>query len=106
MFAVGQFVIPPDHACLDGHFPGRPIVPGMVLLDEALSLIGDHLPGRIVSGLASAKFLAVVLPGQVVEVQCGTPPADPSAPSRVDFACVVAGGIVARGTARLRALAL
>jgi 3-hydroxyacyl-[acyl-carrier-protein] dehydratase len=101
MRVVGQFVIAHDRACLDGHFPGRPIAPGVVVLDEALSLIADHLPGWSVSGLASAKFLSVVLPGQAVEVQCGPMPADPAS-GRVDFACFIVGRAVVRGVARLQ----
>ncbi|MBS1142561.1 MAG: hypothetical protein H6R13_4014, partial [Proteobacteria bacterium] len=27
---------PSDHPALTGHFPGRPIMPGVVLLDQAI----------------------------------------------------------------------
>ena len=35
--AVGSFTIPADHPTLPGHFPGRPVVPGVVLLDEVMA---------------------------------------------------------------------
>jgi 3-hydroxymyristoyl/3-hydroxydecanoyl-(acyl carrier protein) dehydratase len=44
--------IPADHPALPGHFPGNPIVPGVVLLDEVLSA----LPGRM--DIPWAKFHA------------------------------------------------
>ncbi|WP_325170140.1 ApeI family dehydratase [Noviherbaspirillum pedocola] len=62
--------IPADHPAFAGHFPGMPIVPGVVLLDEALHAIGVAL-GRDISDcrIASAKFLAPVLPGQALAVE-------------------------------------
>ena len=37
--------IPPDHPAFAGHFPGRPIVPGVLLLDHAL-LLAEQRMGR------------------------------------------------------------
>jgi len=34
----------PDHPALAGHFPGRPIVPGVLLLDAAIHGIGQAVP--------------------------------------------------------------
>jgi 3-hydroxyacyl-[acyl-carrier-protein] dehydratase len=50
--------IPPDHPALPGHFPGEPIVPGVVLLNEVLSAI----PGSV--HIPWAKFHAPLLPGE------------------------------------------
>jgi 3-hydroxymyristoyl/3-hydroxydecanoyl-(acyl carrier protein) dehydratase len=60
---VSGFVIPPDHPCLAGHFPGRPIVPGVVLLDKVAAVLGV-VPG----GFGNVRFSRPVRPGDRVEV--------------------------------------
>jgi 3-hydroxyacyl-[acyl-carrier-protein] dehydratase len=59
-----------DHPALAGHFPGRPIVPGVVLLDAAVHALGELL-GASTSGaieVRSAKFLSPVAPGETVMI--------------------------------------
>jgi 3-hydroxyacyl-[acyl-carrier-protein] dehydratase len=58
------FSIDKDHPAYAGHFPGMPITPGVVLLDEALYLIANaEQCGLQQCKLNSAKFLKPVLPG-------------------------------------------
>jgi 3-hydroxyacyl-[acyl-carrier-protein] dehydratase len=56
-----------DHPAYAGHFPGRPILPGVVLLDRAQRALEQACALRI-SGLALAKFLSPVLPGEALEL--------------------------------------
>jgi 3-hydroxymyristoyl/3-hydroxydecanoyl-(acyl carrier protein) dehydratase len=53
----------PDHPVFEGHFPGHPIVPGVLLLDFALREI-ERVHGAPIKGwrVASAKFLHAVTP--------------------------------------------
>ncbi|UCV11644.1 hypothetical protein KI614_16155 [Dechloromonas denitrificans] len=55
--------VPADHPSFAGHFPGRPIVPGVVLLDQAIRF-AEQLLERPVSGwqIGNAKFLSPVAP--------------------------------------------
>ncbi len=57
--------IEPDHPCLPGHFPGTPIVPGVLLVERVLEAaeawVGRPLPLRAVPGV---KFPSSLRPGE------------------------------------------
>lgn len=54
--------IDPTHPALPGHFPGDPIVPGVVLLDRVIACIESE--GRTLRRLLAVKFLAPLRPGE------------------------------------------
>lgn len=87
------FVIARDHPALAGHFPGNPIVPGVVLLDELASALERELKGMSITGSKAAKFLSPLLPGEVctlrfTHAKTGT----------VKFECLVKTRQIASGT--------
>ena len=65
-----RFDIPIDHPCFPGHFPGQPILPGVLLLDRVMSLAQISL-GKPLNECTvyNVKFLAAVMPGDVLDVQ-------------------------------------
>lgn len=63
-----QFAVPPDHPSLPGHFPGRPVVPGVVVLERVLDAIeAGHGPLGALR-LPQVKFMQPLLPGETAEV--------------------------------------
>ena len=67
--------VPADHPAFPGHFPGRPIVPGVVLLDRAI-LFAEEMLGQ--PGLnwqvGNAKFFSPVLPEEALTFVLTTKP--------------------------------
>ncbi len=58
-----SFYIPPDHPAFAGHFPGMPITPGVVLLDEVLHAIAVAQKIDLKKcKIGNVKFLNPVLP--------------------------------------------
>jgi 3-hydroxyacyl-[acyl-carrier-protein] dehydratase len=59
-----------DHPAFAGHFPGRPIVPGVVLLDEALQVISAaECISLAACHINSVKFLSPLKPGESVVIE-------------------------------------
>jgi len=89
-----SFTIPRDHPALEGHFPGRPIVPAVVILDEVLAAATGftHLP---IAGVIQAKFSAFLRPEDNCVVSFE--------PSRqgLRFQCRAEGRIIASGVLAL-----
>ena len=62
-----EWGVPADHPAFLGHFPGRPIVPGVVLLDQAI-LFAEQLIGKEGTRwqIGNAKFLSPVGPAETL----------------------------------------
>lgn len=56
-----------DHPVFPGHFPGHPIVPGVLLLDWAQAAIEAQL-GQTLQALTEAKFHSPATPADVLEL--------------------------------------
>jgi 3-hydroxymyristoyl/3-hydroxydecanoyl-(acyl carrier protein) dehydratase len=93
-----------DHPAFAGHFPGAPIVPGVVLLDAAVhaalrmsrsSTASNGEPGPLGDGcqISSVKFLSPVGPGETLTICLET-----TAAGSVRFEISGAGRKVATGT--------
>jgi 3-hydroxyacyl-[acyl-carrier-protein] dehydratase len=82
-----HLAVPLSHPCYDGHFPGRPILPGVVLLELVAAGIGRGSPRAILS----VKFTRALSPGQSLMLRWR------DQGERVDFRCEVGTERVAEG---------
>ena len=75
--AVGHYVVRGDEFFLQGHFPGNPVVPGVILCEilaqSACVLLEDVMSeGKIpmYTGLDKVRFRNPVHPGETIETKC------------------------------------
>ena len=75
--AVGHYTVRGDEFFLKGHFPGNPIVPGVILCEilaqsACVLMRGAMGEGQlpVYTGLNNVKFRSPVRPGDTVEARC------------------------------------
>jgi len=76
------YKIPADHPCLAGHFPGNPIVPGVVILDYSRRLLQQWRPEIRITGMAWTKFHQPLKPEQAFIIELRQKNSD-----RIQFEC-------------------
>ena len=100
--AVGERTFPADAPVFAGHFPGNPIVPG-VLLTEALAQLAGILGAAgsdnaqfLLSAIRGMKFPSPAGPGELIrlEAKCG---AVMGGLHQFEVSAIVAGSVVASG---------
>lgn len=64
--AIARKVFPPDDPVFRGHFPGRPLVPGVLLVEALAQTAGAVLrrPGLLLCAISRMKFASAAGPGE------------------------------------------
>lgn len=97
MAAEAPLVIPPDHPALPGHFPGHPIVPGVLILGHVLAALERAVGPLELVAIPQAKFLGTLGPGEPCTIEFPVLGA-----GEARFVCRSGGRTIARGTLRFR----
>ena len=87
-------VIGADHPSLPGHFPGAPLVPGVVILDEVLEVLIEWRHHFTLTGIRTVKFLAPLKPEHPFAICLS---ADDPRTGEVNFCCRAEGRVIVEG---------
>ena len=70
MNSATHWTVPLDHPAFAGHFPGTPIVPGVMLLDTVLQALAAATGIALdVCEIGSVKFLSPASPGDQLVIR-------------------------------------
>ena len=72
---AGEYAVRGDEPFLRGHFPGRPMMPGVLLVEAAAGVVAQSdqaippLPGLKLTAIRGAKILGSAKPGEIIRFE-------------------------------------
>jgi 3-hydroxyacyl-[acyl-carrier-protein] dehydratase len=75
---IGEYTVKGDDSFLRGHFPGRPMMPGVLMIEALAQLVGTvaqtdltigALPNLRLTALRGVKIFGSAIPGQRLRIQ-------------------------------------
>lgn len=94
--SLSQCVISTEHPSLPGHFPGQPIVPGVVMLNEVLAALKNWQPGFALGLVPAVKFMRPLQPGESFSIRLET------TTNGYRFECFTSDHVLAKGSLKER----
>lgn len=92
------FAIPAEHPVFAGHFPGMPIVPGVMLLDAAVHAITGNGQYAGAWQITSVKFLSPLQPDEQAVISWEAQGNSTRFENSIRFDIATAGRIIASGS--------
>jgi 3-hydroxymyristoyl/3-hydroxydecanoyl-(acyl carrier protein) dehydratase len=87
-----------NHPSLAGHFPGHPVVPGVVMLGEIMNAIREMAKEKIeFVGMPTAKIMSPLNPGEALTIAL-----DQQGDGATEFTCTTGSRLIASGCLRYR----
>jgi 3-hydroxymyristoyl/3-hydroxydecanoyl-(acyl carrier protein) dehydratase len=87
-------IIRANHPALPGHFPGEPLVPGVVILDEVLAALIEWRQDSQLTEIRMVKFLAPLPPEQAFTISLS---AKNERAAEINFCCRAADRVIVEG---------
>lgn len=98
MSDVVPLTVPKDEPYFAGHFPGNPLVPGVVVLQYVVEEIARRVgPGQVPHQIQTVKFLAPLRPGDRMTIEL-----EFTGEASVTFSCRVGDRRIAAGLMTMR----
>ena len=89
-----NFKVPHEHPCLAGHFPGNPIVPGVIIINEIISALHSEQSEYKIEKISSIKFVMPLKADELVDVQLIE-----KKKGLISFECLVNNQVIVSGQA-------
>ena len=87
-----------DHPALAGHFPGHPVVPGVLVLEEVIETLRlRYGPSLTVTELPAVKLLSPLKPEETLTITI-----EPGDAQAAAFTCRAGGRVIASGSVRFQ----
>jgi 3-hydroxymyristoyl/3-hydroxydecanoyl-(acyl carrier protein) dehydratase len=87
-------IIRANHPSLPGHFPGAPLVPGVVILDEVIATLIEWRQDSQLTGIRLVKFLAPLQPEQAFTISFS---ATNERAAEINFCCRARDRVIVEG---------
>jgi len=87
-------IVRANHPTLPGHFPGAPLVPGVVILDEVIAVLIEWRRDSELTGIRLVKFLAPLPPEQAFTISLS---AKSEHAPEINFCCRAGDCVIVEG---------